>query len=232
MYNNAVPALIDAISAIRSRSSEDCVYEQLRAAVGIAAQLPAVIPDWLSEAEIEYYEDTDKMLANLQKVIDVVYNKSNPVCVMSPDLFLARTGHEKAGRHYQSAIYTAPRGIRADAAALNNLTVIFIQVEREMPRELSISASAVILLCPKRFNSTQLEWIGKYIRDGSKIMLLETDKTDDLASVVRENDKRALEFMAARWELEKDKAARDSQIADILSHLEAMAREVEYGTGA
>ena len=176
---------------------------ELNTILELVKQLPLFVPAWFSEAEINRYEDEEEMIADLPKLAAKCYNKGkNEGAILTPDIVTRRIVTNIADMH------NARQCIIASVSGAD-----FVDAE-----PLSVP---VMLIYPCRFNSLQLKWItGKL--SGSRTLMLELEGSGVPEEDIRQNDVAQLEFLIARWEIEKEPAVKDNQMREIVAHFNAL----------
>lgn len=193
--SNAVSALeIDNLTAEQTK-------EALERCLDLADSLPAHLPAWITGAAYSRYGDIESLSKELPDIISACYNKDEyPVCVLTPDIVLAKSvSAEIHARH-------------------KDIPFFHVRNENFAP----VLSPVVILLCPGRYHSQQIQWISTKLPDNVKVLSLDPDGISDIAGTVKNNDKHRLEFLTARWEIETEPAVKKQRIADIATQFRAM----------
>ena len=81
---------------------------------------------------------------------------------------------------------------------------------------------AELILSPQRLQSLQLAEISKRLTVGSYVLLLYPDGTEALPGAIRTNDKNQLEFLLARWEIEREEGANRLRYQELVAQFQAM----------
>ena len=171
-----------------------------------ANDLALKLPEWLAGAENRRFEDVEEMMSALPQVLCEWYNNIHiPVYILTPDVVLTHNSRQTL-----------------EGQVTENMLADIIYVKADGSIKEKDHFDAALILSPQRLQSLQLAEISKRLTVGSYVLLLDPDGTEDLPGAIRKNDKNQLEFLLARWEIEREEGAKRLRYQELVAQFQAM----------